>query len=126
MSDLIVTKRRLIEGKWEGVVSRADGGTQPETPRISVTLEGKQVEGIALKQGAGNDWELCVPVPSEAISDGLRTVLVQDSQDGTVLAGIALLCGEALDEDIRSEVELLRQELDMLKRAFRRHCVETS
>jgi hypothetical protein len=30
-----------------------------------------------------------------------------------------------LDEDIRAEVDLLRAELDLLKRAFRRHCSET-
>jgi hypothetical protein len=27
---------------------------------------------------------------------------------------------------LRAEVDLLRAELDMLKRAFRRHCVETT
>jgi outer membrane protein assembly factor BamA len=37
-----------------------------------------------------------------------------------------LIAGEALGDDIRVEVELLRDELDMLKRAFRRHCVETA
>ena len=28
-------------------------------------------------------------------------------------------------EDIRAELSLVRDELDLLKRAFRRHCVET-
>lgn len=126
MSELTVTKRRLLEGKWDGVVSRADGAAMSEAPRIAVTLDGKQVLGVTLAQGGDGAWELSVPVPAEAIADGLRTVLIQDSQDGTALASIALLSGEALDEDIRAEVELLRQELDMLKRAFRRHCVETT
>ena len=35
------------------------------------------------------------------------------------------LAGEALAHDIRAEIDLLRAELDMLKRAFRRHCLET-
>ena len=126
MSELTVTKRRLLEGKWDGVVSRIDGTALSEAPRIAVTFDGKQVLGVTLAQGDGGSWELSVPVPAEAITDGLRTILIQDSQDGTALASIALLSGEALDEDIRAEVELLRQELDMLKRAFRRHCVETS
>jgi hypothetical protein len=30
-----------------------------------------------------------------------------------------------LAEDIRAEMDLLRAELDLLKQAFRRHCVET-
>jgi hypothetical protein len=43
-----------------------------------------------------------------------------------VLASFAFLAGDALSEDIRAEMDLLRDELDMLKRAFRRHCVETA
>ncbi len=126
MSELTVVKRRLLDGKWSGVVARIDGAGMAEAPRIAVTLDGKQVLGVTLVQGEEGKWELTVPVPSEAIADGLRTILIQDSQDGTALNSIALLSGEALDEDIRAEVELLREELDMLKRAFRRHCVETS
>jgi hypothetical protein len=30
-----------------------------------------------------------------------------------------------MEDDLRAEVDLLRAELDMLKRAFRRHCLET-
>ena len=48
-------------------------------------------------------WLLQVPIPEEAIADG-----------------------EALGDDMRVEIELPRAELDMLKRAFRLHCVETS
>jgi hypothetical protein len=31
-----------------------------------------------------------------------------------------------MEDDLRAEVDLLRAELDMLKRAFRRHCLETA
>ena len=33
---------------------------------------------------------------------------------------------EVYGVDLRAEMDLMRAELDMLKRAFRRHCVETS
>ena len=41
------------------------------------------------------------------------------------IGDFALMSGDALSYDIRAEVTLLREELDMLKRAFRRHCLET-
>ena len=44
---------------------------------------------------------------------------------GTKLGHFSIIAGEALGEDLHAEVELLRAELDMLKRAFRRHCLET-
>ena len=45
---------------------------------------------------------------------------------GTVLDRITLMAGAALDEDIRAEIALLRDELELLKSAFRRHCAETA
>jgi len=126
MSEFVVTKRRMIEARWNAVVSRADGTAIAETPKLSVTLDGKPVLGVSLKAGGEGDWEMIVPVPAEAVSDGIRTIIVQDSVTDESLASFSLLSGEALDEDLRAEVDLLRQELDKLKRAFRRHCVEST
>ena len=45
---------------------------------------------------------------------------------GAVISTFSLLAGDLLDHDLRAEISLLRAELDMLKRAFRRHCAETT
>ena len=42
------------------------------------------------------------------------------SLPGTIVTGVAM------EDDVRAEIDLLRAELDMLKRAFRRHCLETT
>ena len=52
--------------------------------------------------------------------------IISDEKTGMMLNSFALLFGEVLAEDIRAEMGLLREELDLLKSAFRRHCVETS
>jgi hypothetical protein len=67
-----------------------------------------------------------VPLPASVIADGVQTVLITDAESGARLASIPILSGSALEEDLRAEVGLLRSELDMLKRAFRRHCTETA
>jgi len=51
--------------------------------------------------------------------------LVEDGKTGGKLGSFTVIAGEALGDDIRAEMDLLRAELDMLKRAFRRHCLET-
>ena len=124
MSDYALTKVRLFEGVWEGVVARVRDGVG--RPNLKVTHLERPVDGVSLSEG-GEDgaWELKVPVPREAIADGVQTVLITDGDTDETLGSFALLAGEALGDDIRAEVELLRSELDMLKRAFRRHCVET-
>lgn len=125
MSDFVVTKRRMIEARWEAVVSRTDGAAIEAPPKLTAILDGKPLLGVTFKRGEDGAWEMAVPIPAEAIADGIRTIVIVDAETEACLASISLLLGDALDEDLRIEVDLLRQELDMLKRAFRRHCVET-
>jgi hypothetical protein len=125
MSELKLTATRLQEGVWEGVitVSGADDNYQPD---IEVTHLNNQVAGVSVTEDREKGhWALRVPVPVEAISDGVHTFLISDKRTGARLNSFSILAGEPLSDDIRSEIDLLRAELDMLKKAFRRHCVET-
>jgi hypothetical protein len=65
-----------------------------------------------------------VEFPAEVLSDGVQVVSLRSTLTGAVLDRVTFLAGDALDEDIRAEVALLRDELEMLKRAFRRHVSE--
>lgn len=56
----------------------------------------------------------------------MQTIIISDAVQDEQLATITLMAGEALGDDMRVEVDLLRAELDMLKRAFRRHSLETA
>ena len=124
MSDWTLTKTRLSQGIWEGVLSRDTSAA--ESPTIRVTYLDEPVAGVEVKEDAeSGQWILRVPIPTDAIADGVQTLLILDAKDGAPLDKITILAGEALADDIRAEMGLLRAELDMLKRAFRRHCVET-
>ncbi|MEM8591287.1 MAG: hypothetical protein AAGF13_02060 [Pseudomonadota bacterium] len=119
MSKTQLTNARLREGIWEGVISGS--GAAPE---VTVTHLEQPIEGVELLEEAGKGWRLRVPIPMKALSDGVQTFLVQDRASGTTMASFSIVAGAPLSEDLRAEVDLLRAELDMLKRAFRRHCVE--
>lgn len=126
MSDLTLTATRLFEGVWQGVLTAADkdGNFQPE---IEVTHLGKPVEGVTVTEDATKGfWLMRVPVPPAALSDGVQTFLISDQRTGARLNSFAIFAGDLLSDDIRVEMDLLRAELDMLKKAFRRHCVETT
>jgi len=102
MSTLTLTKTKFSQGLWQGILTQS-GEAEPV---IEVTHDN-------------------VPIPAEAVGDGVHTLLVRDKMTDTTLGQITLIAGEALGDDIRAEMDLLRAELDMLKRAFRRHCLET-
>jgi hypothetical protein len=107
-----ITARRLSEGVWEARVEGAQA--------VTVTHQGRTLPDVTLAGGV-----LRVPLPPETLSDGVQTYVVSDTGTGEVLGSFALVAGEPLAQDVRAELELLRAELDMLKRAFRRHCLET-
>lgn len=123
MTTLTLTPTEMRAGIWSGVVTQAGNGI----PQVSVSHLGTEVAGVQLSEtDSANEWLLRVPVPAEAISDGVQTFLIVDTVSGDKLGDFTVIAGEALGDDIRVEMELLRAELDMLKRAFRRHCVETA
>lgn len=125
MSDFDLTKTRMMQGVWEGVLTAKGGATG--IPNVRVTHLGQEIAGIELNVDTGDGhWVLRIPVPVDAISDGIQTFLIEDTASGDLLGQFCLIAGEALGDDIRAEVDLLRAELDMLKRAFRRHCLETA
>ena len=125
MSDAIeLTKLRLVEGVWHGALKYH--GRDDWQPNIEVTHLDFAVDGVEVQEDRVEEhWLVSVPIPADRISDGVQTFVIRDRREETVLASFAIVAGDALAEDIRAELSLVRAELDMLKRAFRRHCVET-
>jgi hypothetical protein len=124
MSDLTLTKTLMRNGVWEGVITST--GDTAVRPDITVMYLDQPVEKTELKEGPdAGQWTLQIPVPTHAIADGVQTFVVFDKVDSSKLAYFTLIAGDPLADDMRAEIELLRAELDMLKRAFRRHCLET-
>ncbi len=125
MTDLTLTKTRLFAGVWEGVLTSQAARSAP--PSLTVSHQNTAISGVEVAAtGADREWIVRIAIPADLIADGVQTFVVTDTDAGETLSSFAILAGDALAEDIRSEMDLLRAELDMLKRAFRRHCVETT
>ena len=112
-----LTSARIVEGIWEGIYEG------PATPNLTVTHLEQNVPGVTVEENGSGAWLVRVPIPSETLSEGVQTYLIQ--QDGKTLGSFSVAAGAVLGEDLRAEISLLRAELDMLKAAFRRHCLET-
>ena len=120
MTKMTLTKTGLAGGIWQGILSGA-GTAQPQ---LHVTHQGQTIDGLTLTHDpTGDTWHVSIAIPAQLISDGLRTFIISDTQ-GQTLDSFAFLAGDALADDVRAEVDLLRSELDLLKKAFRQHCQE--
>jgi len=119
-----LTKLRMVEGVWNGSIKYH--GRDKWTPNIEVTHLDFAVDGVTVEEDRVEEhWRIAVPIPADRISDGVQTFVIRDRSEDAVLGSFSIVAGDALAEDIRAEMSLLRAELDMLKKAFRRHCVET-
>ncbi|AJE45259.1 hypothetical protein [Celeribacter indicus] len=125
MSDLTLVKTRLRAGVWEGELHVPPG--HEAQPDIEVSCLDQQVPGHELRADPDRAgvWLFRFAIPSGLVSDGVQTFLFTDRATGDRLGSFSLIAGEAAADDLLAEMALLRQELDLLKRAFRRHCVET-
>ncbi len=125
MSTLTVTKIRFRNGRWEGLVESRTASAPP--PDIKVLYLDRPVEDVSLSETETTGvWKLVIPIPQEAVADGVHSFVISGAAQDEPLAHFTLIGGDIAAEDLRTEVDLLRAELDMLKRAFRRHCVEAT
>lgn len=125
MSRETLTKTRLRAGVWYGVLHQPPDAPAPQ---IDVWHLDAPLQGVTVTPADGEVGEflVSVPIPTAALNDGVQTFVIKNADTQHVYASFAIIAGDPLDQDLRAEIDLLRAELDLLKRAFRRHCVETA
>jgi len=125
MTGFRLAQQHIREGVWQGILEGA--GTTP--PDLSVSLGGHPLgpAEVAALDGRPGCFAVRAAIPPAALGEGVHTFTISTAgggdAGGTVLAHFTVMTGDALDADLRAELALLRAELDLLKRAFRRHCL---
>jgi len=121
---LRLTRTRFQAGLWEGILDGAGAGT----PQLEVFHRDRALGGLAVTPDPAQPtrYRVSFPVPADLLSDGVQTILIRDADSGEALDSLTIVAGLAPEDDIRAEMDLLRTELDLLKRAFRRHCRDTA
>lgn len=123
MPEFTLTKIRLRAGVWEGVITSLKDTPEVIVVHLEKMLAGVSVAPLTNQVGA---FSLSVPIPANLLNDGVQTFVIIEKNTEETLGSFAIVAGRPLDVDLRAEIDLLRAELDLLKRAFRRHCVETN
>ncbi|WP_439136812.1 hypothetical protein [Roseicyclus sp.] len=125
MSGETLVRVRLQAGRYEAVLTGSNPAMQQG---LEAVHEGKVVAIAALTpdEARPDSWRVLLDLPAAVIADGVQVIAIRSITTGGVLDRITLMAGAPLDEDFRVELALLRDELEMLKRAFRRHCAETT
>lgn len=114
----------LKGGTWRGVYR-----DESAPGRIALVHLGEVIALASLKAAGEGAWRVEVAVPPAVLSDGATTlILIADDAgedqppkpEAQHFARLQLLAGSPLNEDLAAEIVLMRAELDLLKREFRR------
>lgn len=119
MDDWTVTASALERGVW---TLRLEGGSTP--PKIEVSHAHRAVPGVRTETD-GSAMTVTAELPREVLSDGLQSIHAVDKASGTTLASLHVAAGRMVSRDMTAELSLLRGELELLKKAFRRHLSES-
>lgn len=114
----------LKGGIWQGILTR------PEAPgRLSLVHLADRIAEARATPDEGGRWRIAVAIPVAHLSDGAQTfLLLEDAGKGTEplqpgaaqLGKLTIAAGALLDEDLRGELDLMRSELELIKRELRR------
>jgi hypothetical protein len=113
---LTLTQTRIANGVWEGVLT---GTANP--PALEALYHGRKLDGLTVTPIPGQSGSQAVhlAIPATVLNEGMQTVVLLVG--GEVLASFTLAAGVTQEQDLRAEISLLRAELDLLKKTFRRH-----
>lgn len=99
-------------------------------PARLCAVRGSDILAVAEITADGVDgWRVSVALPGSVVSDGAQTLtLIADAgaagdpvlPDAVTLARLDLIAGTPLQGDLSAEILLLREEIELLKREFRR------
>ncbi|MEM6637617.1 MAG: hypothetical protein AAF667_17185 [Pseudomonadota bacterium] len=115
-----LTKISFLRGIWEGVLTGPASETWESAPPIEAVHRERTLGGLEIGTEPGPlGWLVRFSVQPEILGDGVQTVIFRVTGTEEVLASLSIVAGTPLEDDIHAEVELLRAELDLLKRSFR-------
>ena len=111
----------LKAGTWSGLLRRA-----APPGRIDLIHMGETVAEARISPAGEGVWRIEAALPPDRLSEGVQSFMLvagaagEGDEGGERIAGLSIVAGQPLESDLRAEIELIRAELDLLKREFRR------
>ncbi|SPJ23060.1 hypothetical protein [Palleronia abyssalis] len=110
-----VAMSTLEAGVWS---LRLEGASQ--APKLEASHAHRTIPDVTVTEEDGAIL-VRVDLPPAVLSDGLQSVHLMEKKSGVVLASLHVAAGRTVSQDLATELALLRDEVDLLKRVFRRH-----
>lgn len=123
MGDFTLTPAGIRAGHYEAILTTR--GRRKKAPALELRLLDTPVANLTVtaEPDLPNCWSVRVKIDPELLNEGVQTFLVRDIENNETLDSFAIAAGLPLSGDLLAEITLIRAELEMLKQAFRQHCI---
>ena len=111
---------RLASAIWEG---RLTGPAGAEPPALAASWRGAEIAVPRIVPDGEGRWTVTLQLPPAIMTDGTQTLAI-GPRGGEPICQETFAFGDPLEADLRAELSGLRTDLELLKRAFRRHLAE--
>ena len=88
-------------------------------PPVTLTHRTVPVTATIEPDGEPGLWRLTAALPPEALCEGVQTLLAT-MPDGTAIGAAQMVLGRPAEETVEARLDLMRQEIDLLKKVVRR------
>jgi hypothetical protein len=107
----------LAAGLWQGRLTGPEGA---EPPPLAATCAGVELPAPRTEAAGAGRWTVSLALPPTIMTNGTQ-ILAIGPPGGDPLCLERLAFGDALGGDLAAELAALRTEVEVLKRALRRH-----
>lgn len=107
---------RISRGRVYAVLEDFEGAALPD---IELRFGGERVAIARNDPDTDNVGALIADIPGEVLTDGVSVLTFHRIGQEEVLANIPIVAGQIFEDDLHSEVALLRVEVDRLKATLR-------
>ena len=92
-------------------------------PPVALTHRTVPVPCDIEADGQPGVWRLSAVLPAAALCEGVQTLLAT-MPDGTAIGAAQMVLGRPAEESVEARLDLMRQEIDLLKKVVRRQARE--
>ena len=107
----------LAAGLWQGRLTGPEGA---DPPPLAATCAGVDLDAPRIEPAGAGRWTVSVALPPAIMTDGTQ-ILAIGPRGGDPLCLDRLAFGDVLGGDLAAEFAALKVEVEVLKRALRRH-----
>ena len=114
-----LTRTQFIQGQYTGILEVPTSTKNP--PKIILIHAPNPPVTCTLTPIKSGSYEVTTSITNSDISDGVSIFLIVEDGNLDILDSFTIQVSGADEPALKEDVALLRDELDMLKRAFRNH-----